>query len=289
MANLLILTPLLVIFLWKLTEIVQPTTNKRIQTGAEMETKKADVFYELKRTNITKSDHRAKDRITGLRQDSPRLVQYIRSNYLHPPSGQPYNLSNSIRDPSRGQTKHIRKLLKDQKGGFFVECGGLDGETRSNTLFFEKSLGWKGLIIEGDPKNFQLLKKKNRKAWTLNGCLSLYTFPIKVKNVQDFDAGKKKSNLVYVQCLPLYSILLALNTTTVDYFSLAVQGDELKILKTIPWEKVTIRTLSIEYIHIDEGKSALKKYLKSKRYIFYKKVSQALIFYSKDLVTNNRE
>jgi len=41
------------------------------------------------------------------------------------------------------------------------------------------------------------------------------------------------------QCFPLYSLLLALGNPTVDYLSLDVEGTELGILKTIPWDKVT--------------------------------------------------
>jgi hypothetical protein len=46
---------------------------------------------------------------------------------------------------------------------------------------------------------------------------------------------------VDVQCFPLYSYLLALNRTTVDYLSLDVEGSELEILKTVPFEKLDIR------------------------------------------------
>jgi len=45
----------------------------------------------------------------------------------------------------------------------------------------------------------------------------------------------------FVECFPLFSLLTALNVTEVDYLSLDVQGPELKILKTIPYEKVNIK------------------------------------------------
>lgn len=66
-----------------------------------------------------------------------------------------------------------------------------------------------------------------------------------------------------MQCFPLYSILLAAERTSIDFFSLDVEGHELnvfyfmpfflfivslifniffiKILKTIPWKKVNIK------------------------------------------------
>jgi hypothetical protein len=37
--------------------------------------------------------------------------------------------------------------------GFFVECGALDGELRSNTLTLERDHGWRGVLIEADPDN----------------------------------------------------------------------------------------------------------------------------------------
>ena len=42
-------------------------------------------------------------------------------------------------------------------------------------------------------------------------------------------------------CFPFYSVLLAMGNPVVDYFSLDVEGAELPILKSIPWDKVNIK------------------------------------------------
>ena len=52
---------------------------------------------------------------------------------------------------------------------------------------------------------------------------------------------KTTSSTTTVQCFPFYSILLAVNRTRVDFFSLDVEGHELPVLKTIPFHKVDIR------------------------------------------------
>src|ERR1700755_589614 len=60
-----------------------------------------------------------------------------------------------------------------QKNGTFIEAGAFDGETFSNTLNLEKEFGWSGLLIEPNPFQYQLLARKNRKAYLANCCLSL--------------------------------------------------------------------------------------------------------------------
>ena len=75
----------------------------------------------------------------------------------------------------------------------------------------------------------------------------------------DFDSfaavkGKSMAGLVpepsqtssRTQCFPLYSILLALGNPRVHYFSLDIEGAELGVLKTIPWDQVDIWVLSVE-------------------------------------------
>ena len=71
---------------------------------------------------------------------------------------------------------------------------------------------------------------------------------------------------VTVQCFPLYSILLALNRTVIDFFSLDIEGDELKVLKTIPWSKVHIKMLAVEFIHQPGSDRELKAYMENLGY-----------------------
>ncbi|XP_047475703.1 protein Star-like isoform X3 [Penaeus chinensis] len=235
-------------------------------------------------------------------QDDPRLIQRIKTQYIYPPSDLPYMLANKAKDdPSMGQSRKIREILGEKTDGFFIECGALDGETRSNTLVFEKRYGWKGVLIEGDPKNFNLMKEKHRKAWSVNACLSTHPYPNTVMFKQSFNIGKISSletghehrGFAEVQCLPLYSLLLALNTTKVDYFSLDVEGAELDVLRTIPWEKVDITTLSVEFIHDKEGKDAIKWYMEGNGYKVYSEVTHPgslandFIFVKKDFQINN--
>ena len=70
-----------------------------------------------------------------------------------------------------------------QENGFYVECGGYDGETASNTLLFEKTRKWTGLLIEPDPTQYNALKTKNRKAFSVNSCLSLEPYPASVRSL----------------------------------------------------------------------------------------------------------
>ena len=62
------------------------------------------------------------------------------------------------------------------------------------------------------------------------------------------------------------TLLLVLNRTTVDYFSLDVEGPELQVLKIIPFDKVDIKVLTVEFLHTKEGKVQLQQFMLSKEY-----------------------
>ena len=73
-----------------------------------------------------------------------------------------------------------------------------------------------------------------------------------------------------VPCFPLETILLAINVSTVDFFSLDVEGFELHILRTLPPIGLNIRSLVVEYIHGVEGE--YKSYMELKGYILKAKL-----------------
>lgn len=74
-------------------------------------------------------------------------------------------LGGKITAPSRysGLQELDRRLEKyvDFDGGFFVELGGWDGITFSNSLYFEHHRHWRGVLIEPSPSEF-LKCRKNR-------------------------------------------------------------------------------------------------------------------------------
>ena len=101
------------------------------------------------------------------------------------------------------------------------------------------------------------------------------------------NARGSSTSATTADCFPLYSILLALNRTRVDYFSLDVEGKELDVLKTIPFDKLDIKILTVEYNHVPGGEVALRVFMNSKGYYEHSKlvaVNTIIGMYTNDLV-----
>ncbi|XP_072014519.1 protein Star-like [Amphiura filiformis] len=219
-------------------------------------------------------------------QDDPDLVDIVRRVFIQPPTAShiPYALKNpELKDFSRGQSAIIDKLFKNKRNGFFVECGAFDGEGRSNSLFFERELGWQGLLIEADPANYYELLKRNRKSHHVNACLSVVSYPTKMRFNQAHNMGRVfkgeeeekwakstnlKINTIQMQCFPLYTLMKAMGRTSIDFFSLDVEGSEMDVLKTIPFDKLDIKSITVEFIHGGpESKQHLQTFFEDKGYI----------------------
>ncbi|XP_068230115.1 uncharacterized protein [Palaemon carinicauda] len=211
-------------------------------------------------------------------QDDPQLVSYVRS-LLQPPAPQhvPYNLTRHWRKDFSQYNQSIyltQELLKGMRDGVFVELGALDGETHSNTLFLERELGWTGLLIEPHPGGFRNLTLKRRKAYSINAGASL-TNQSAIEHFRGYDywsmglshIDMKSPRTIPIKTFPLYTMLLARNITVIDFLSLDVEGDELKVLQTVPWDKVQVRVMCIEINHVDGGAPAVIDYLVKQGYI----------------------
>ncbi len=254
-------------------EETKPETSAADTPGA----KSADV---TKRTGVMDI---FRNEMLNLKQEDKTLVQHIQKNWINPPSDKPINLEHPQwhHFAQRHQSQTAKKMLlgRQQEAGFFVELGAGNGERFSNSLFFERDWGWNGLLIEANPELFAELMGKNRKAYTMNACVSptqksskldFRTYGLfgglvdQMEDVHDnfakhFFKGEKK--VIEVPCFPLFSIFLALNISHVDYFSLDVEGPELEILKTIPFDRVTFDLIMVEYyvINCDECTQKKKK------------------------------
>jgi len=218
-----------------------------------------------------------------------QLAEFIRSHTSEPTLTRPRQLTYPRKtDASQhGQSLFVDKLLSGRRNGFFVECGAADGETFSNSLFFELKRNWTGLLIEANPYFYRTLLGKNRRAYVLQGCLSTERRPMTVQMLPADDGlvsgivgkmhqaqvsaiGNKKKPEVAVNCFPLSAIMAALNISHVDYLSLDVEGPEVEILRTVDWTRLHIDVITAEYqIYGGSDSGALKK-LKDLRGFFSK-------------------
>ncbi|KAK0074206.1 hypothetical protein PV325_008638 [Microctonus aethiopoides] len=187
------------------------------------------------------------------------LLNELRDRWLITESNSKFTYYRGLRepditDPSMGQAAIIKKIFNNK-------CGAYDGEIRSNTLTLERYLNWTGILIEADPINFSKMLGKKRRAYLSPTCLSIKPRPMTASFLMARNIGRihqpenftdiESSNSpdvahhgthIIVQCFPLLTFIAAFRFPTVDYLSLDVEGNEMDILETIPFNLVDIKT-----------------------------------------------
>lgn len=223
-------------------------------------------------------------------QDNPQLVTYIKEVFLGPaiePHHKP--IEYNAEEPSE-EISFVLKLLNNKVNGFFVEAGAYNDGKTSKTEWLEKRLLWKGLLIQPDPRHFFSLRRHNRlRSQAAHACLSPMPYPKEVTLHHDHDGVRINvisTNVVEepewfntrVKCFPLYSLLLAVNRTSVDFFSLESPGTELQILETIPFDEVDIKIISV-HLEMDQMKmNVIKQFLKMKNYSLMKRFNDSYVY-----------
>jgi len=186
-----------------------------------------------------------------------------------------------------GQDQYVLKhFFSEVTDGFFVDIGAYDGISFSNTKLLEE-LGWKGICIEPLPEIFQELCN-NRSCICVNGCItnnpgmveftqivcpSVPTHQMLSGITQAYDPrhvnrinqdiapcnGSKKT--ILVQGYLLSDILDSYHISHVNYLTLDVEGGELEILKSIPFNRITIDVIDVENNYGDPG---IRRFLESR-------------------------
>ncbi|KAF2361870.1 Methyltransferase FkbM [Trinorchestia longiramus] len=209
---------------------------------------------------------------SGALQDSVELVRKISSD-IQEASVKPYNLSRvDTSDFSQnGQSCYIAGLFESHGvSRTFLEAGAYNGEDLSNTLYLERNLGWSGLLVEPDPWSFWALRRRNRKARLLQACLSPTTSASMMTLKQSGEMSRlrkpeevgQRGIFAAVACYPLYAVMQASGLTELDYLALDLEGAELQVLQTLPWNTVNITVVQVEASHLDSteaGKNSPKK------------------------------
>lgn len=155
----------------------------------------------------------------------------------------------------------FNNFFRDKKNifdGFFVESGAA-GLTGSQTLFYERCLGWEGLCVE-PLEEFQEELTNNRTCTLVKGCIGANS-----EDAFDFHPGQGISFLTPVEkgqntndgltmkCMSLEDILdkYANGRRKIDFWSLDVEGLELTVLESVDFDKIDVTALLIEDHRID--------------------------------------
>ena len=164
-----------------------------------------------------------------------------------------------------GEDSFIYKTFFQDKNitsddGTYIELGAYDGSTESNTHFFDKCLGWKGLLIEGNPENYNKVIANrpfaNKMSFApscsaeyerVNHTVPFYRYPMTNVGMADTAKTYQGKPTVNVPCGPLHPVLEdVFQEKPILFFSLDVEGAEKMVLDTIDFKRVVIYVLMIE-------------------------------------------
>lgn len=164
-----------------------------------------------------------------------------------------------------GQDMVVDNLLKNKRNGTFLDVGGYDGITGSNTFFLEVHRGWTGTLVEPVPAQLKKAQEIRRcpclgvavaatdgeadfievaQGFTqMSGLADSYD-PKLLETVRADKRHKEKT--VKVQTRTLSSIMIDAGLENPDFVSLDIEGGELTTLEAFPFDKHSVGFWAIE-------------------------------------------
>jgi FkbM family methyltransferase len=212
-----------------------------------------------------------------------------------------------------GQDKWLDdNVFKGKENGVFIEVGAFDGVYGSNTYFFEKEKNWKGILIEPHKLNFEeMVNKSNREKSIMENCaidindgevdflmmdgacdilsgiVEYYDDRHRRRINNELNSfmsnpfdhrHKTQQNVVKVRSQKLQTLIDKHELNNIDLCSIDVEGGELKVLKSIDFEKSNIYCFLIENNY---GEKDVEEYLSEKGYYLLNKLQYDDVYIKK--------
>lgn len=167
------------------------------------------------------------------------------------------------------------------RDGFFVEAGANDGISQSNTYYLGRRRGWRGILIEPVPMLYGLCKKFRPDARVFNCALGsingneadliysdLMTVTIGSRSNRSEEIAHVQQNAlrtlregayqIRVPMRTLSSVLDEMGITSVDFFSLDVEGFEVSVLQGIDFNRFYFRYILVETSNFDDVNNVIQ-------------------------------
>lgn len=164
-----------------------------------------------------------------------------------------------------GQDKYLYETyFKDKANGYFIDIGAHDGETGSNSLFFE-NIGWQGICFEPIPEVYsKLITKRKCEAQqiaisdsqgtaeffvlkghseALSGLVGQY-HPNHIQRInREVEEHPQEYEYIEVQTAKFNDVI---TVRDIDVLSIDTEGSEPAILRSIDFSIYNIKTITVE-------------------------------------------
>lgn len=207
-----------------------------------------------------------------------------------------------------GEDRHLLELFfHGLCGGTYVELGGLDGVTISNSHLFHTVYEWKGVLMELAPSNYEKLvrNRPNELVPPIHAavCNSEQTFHYIEENEkfwgttagiwefmsesfrQTWWKSVRFEDLMAIQCTPLRQLFQTYTPEIhfFDFLSLDVEGAELEALQSIDYELVSFGVILVEADRHNRRKNfSMLTFLERHGYRFLEEWERSYWFVHKD-------
>jgi FkbM family methyltransferase len=187
--------------------------------------------------------------------------------------------------------------------GVFIEVGAVDGIHQSNTNYLEKHRNWTGVLIEPNTEAYKKCVTNRDKSKVFNCALVDYNYAESeiemhfrswipgdsgpVTSVFDSPFNKVPgwdayNNSYMIPARTLDSVLQEANVEKIDFFSLDVEGYELKVLQGFDFKKYKPSFILVEAHDAIGQIEEIEKLLSDFYYVVEKPTSYDYLFKYKD-------
>jgi FkbM family methyltransferase len=179
-----------------------------------------------------------------------------------------------------GQDAFLDRLVfHGFRDGYFVDVGAHDGESGSNSVFFERARGWRGLCIEPNLAVFAQLRRA-RTAECIRCCIAAKSGEVAFLQVTGpsemlsgmaatYDEEHRRHleaeaaadgstyRTVTVPALPLAPLLEERRIVAIHFLGIDTEGGEIEILRSLDFARVFVHAIAVEENYRDDGIAAL--------------------------------
>ena len=189
-----------------------------------------------------------------------------------------------------GEEIYLKNRFIGIEKGIYVDVGANHPFRFSNT-YWAYSKGWRGINIEPNIRNFELLKQHRKEDINLNCGISdeetqleYYIFQESALNTFCAEEIENKDDIVETCMVPvkrLDSIFREHAIKNIEYMDIDVEGMEMQVLNSINWDEVCISCILVEQrgmTLVDVTASEVCTFLKDKGYLPVSKYNRTVIY-----------